>query len=1369
MKVMTSKSRQNLFTIMTIVGLLVIFSFYFFVYVPAQEKKLQRESFRVLTRITTNISDRVSEYKQYINDRARIAAMLSDYFYKDEAAKEFSIFENDYTRITGFYLRDIPELELIYFSPLNKNPDQTLVAEKLDKLTKPYFAFIRDTCSFGGERYEYGFTINAECFQYLLNDKAFERCFIRRDELIISGPESGIIAGEEDSLLRSTNGIKTGRFFSQEISGSTKEIVAQPFQLGEDAHFVICGYIDQDTYHSKTRNLSGTVILIILLLLFLLALSLPFVKFLLMSRNERLNISDALLAGVTVILGTSVLVLVLLDVYTFYIPVQKSREKQVTELSDKISANFLGEISNAYKQLEMYDMMISSRTFMHNFISLKDSVRISDEEFMGWSEESDRALFTKLAKDPKPDLSDTIKKLLVPRYFNGFNQVFWTDSSGFQVFKWFNGSATTQRINVAERPYFQNISKDKTWSLPGNQKHEFYLEGVYSRTTGENLVVIGKKSNRTVIADKFLREERKQEVYHTQMVAMITELRSVMDPILPMGNGFCIIDNNGKVIFHSDKSKNLSEKFIDECSARDEILSAMYSRTPDYFSSSYQGQNYKMYIRPLNNMPFYLITFQDNSYAITSNTEVLSLSVLFVVFFFLFICMQVIVLRIITNKNSQLKAKIFSFDWLWPLKEKQKAYQHVLLFLIPSFFVLMFFLSQARPVETLLIFFVSSVFMFALMYLKIDQYKDNDHRKSLKEFLSPANTQIIGASLVMLIILNIISWQLIDHSARFCLFQVILFAFAATILLWDIPVLKQFSFRRCYLVILVGILMLVSIIPTFAFFRISFEKEAEISVRHTQLELATELNRKSDELNKSYRFNEREQTDVYCYPFYRTRFLQSNFPGLKVDVNPISHEDSAFSTISIALTPTYNNIVTKENNLANAAHDMVWEWKMYGKKYVLLNYNDLQKSASAGVDSLIIISEIPEYKLPLPFNAHDFGVRGSLFWLAILLCIIGLYGFIRFFVRIIFTTDFFRNNQYNKLRIVSLKGYFETTNVFLVGSPYSGKTTWLRNQFSVDKTKHTVDLNNLRTLDDVKEELQKCKECEIIVIDHFEYGFRDYSVAKRRLRLFEGLKQMDNKRVLVISNIHPGMFLAEYPDPPEKREEDAKKKTEETLSDDCDRWSKLLGGYYKIYFPASGVVGDEMPEIKDIIDRECNGSYFLRAQKEAIRESLRNEDREHPLTEEEIILRIESLAHVYYNSLWHSLSEEEQYLLYDIAQDGLVNLKNREALTMLLNKGLLVYENRFRMMNESFRNYVLSEVTADDALELERKVKETGSWNYFRTPVIIILITIALFIFITQEESFNSIIAFVTTFAAGIPIIFRLLGMLTSIKVPKTN
>ncbi|MDQ3109591.1 MAG: cache domain-containing protein [Bacteroidota bacterium] len=1359
MKDLTSKSRQNFFTIITVVGLLVIFSFYFFIYVPRQEQRLQQNNFRILTRIAGNVKDRVDEYRQYINDRARISISYAPLLYKINP-KDTSVFKNAYTKVLSqYFLESRPELELIYFCPVSADPDAVLIQNKLDNIVKPWFHFVRDTCSFGGERFEYGFTLNTASIEVLLHDAAFENCFLQRNGKIIAGPGTGVLAGEQDSLLVSSNGIKTGRVFSQEISGSTKKVFVQPFSLGNEENFVLYGYIDRDDYQKKTRNLSATMILVILLILFLLALSLPFVKLLLMSRNERLGISDAFFAGITVILGTSVVVLILLDVYTYFIPAKETRMQQLTGLSEEIHTNFQKEVSAICRQLDVYDSLIStdqSGIFTQNIVSLRDLAVVEEKR-----NNKVQVPFLKATSFPA--------QIIRPVYYENFTQVFWADSIGNQLFKWSTGPATTPMIRLDERGYFKNIFQNKVWTLPGSDAKEFYLEGIYSWTTGENMAVIAKKSNQRVVI--YSGPDQKPAETQTSMIAMITELSSVMDPILTMSNGYCIMDNEGKVIFHSVKSKNLNENFLDECSASEEMLSAMYSRAPAFISTTYQEGNYKMYIRPLNNLPFYLVTFQDNLYPVTSNTEVLTLSVLLVVFFFLFICIQVIVLHFITAKDRMLKGKTFSFGWLWPLKEKKAAYQHILVFLIPAFVLLMFFLRKAGPVETLLMFFASSIFIFSFVYLKMDQFREDGSRKKIKEFISTDNIQILIAGLMMLVVLNIVSSYLIDNSIRFSGFQVILCTLSVALLWLNIPVLKTFSYRRCYLVLLVGILMLVSIIPTFAFFRISFEKVSEIRIRHAQLELAAEINRKSDGLNKSYHIGDSLQKDIYSGSFYHTKVSRLKSKGMAGKTNSVSAEEEVFSRISVSLTPSYNDVVKKEHNLAAAALDGSWKWKKTKSDTMELYYFDLQRSAVPGVDSLLIKSVIPAYKLPLPFGAQGFGIRGTLFWIVIVFSMIGLYAFIRFFVRIIFTTDFFRNNLYRKSAITSLDGYFNTTNVFLVGAPFSGKTTWLKNKYITDKPKCHINLGSIRTLEDVTKQLEKCTEANIIVIDHFEYGVRDFGIVGTRLLFFEGLKQLENKRILVASNIHPRLFLREYPEAPEKKEEEKDKNGRtESRSFDIDRWTRILGGYHKIYFPACGIIEKDADKpAQDVIDRECNNSYFLRAQKEVIRETLGNEHSDHQLTEEEIILRIESLAHVYYNSIWASLSEEEQYILYDIAQDGLVNLKNREVLTMLLNKGLLVYENRFRMMNESFRNFVLSEVSADDALELERKVKETGSWNYFRTPVVIILITIALFIFITQEETFNSIIAFITTFAVAIPIIFRLLGMITSMKGAKAG
>jgi hypothetical protein len=1378
MKDFSSKSRQNILTIFTVIGLLIIISVYFFIYIPKQENNVHRENFRVLTKISANIDDRVHEYKRYINDRARYSILLSKFslFSGNEFRKynplthefsgenkKFDPFNNDYIdAMSKHYIKKLPEVELIYFCPDSCIPSKEILSQKLESKPYDYFLLQRDTCSYDGVKYEYGFTLNMESIKSLIDGDAFTDYFLVRNDKIIFGPEAGLLPDIADSMLSSVSGIKTGKIFSQTVSGADTKLFAQPFQLGSSDNFILCGMINNDVYHHKTRNLSGNIILFILLGLFLILLSLPFIKFLLMSRNERLNISDALFAGITVILGTAVLFLVLLDVYTYCMPARESRNKQLKDLSSAISGNFRNEINSAYRQLQIYDSLIGTpggERIQANIISLGDSAIYKNSES---SEDQDKKKYV-------------IGFNLKPKVYSNFKQVFWTDSTGEQLFKWTTGSGTTPLIQVDERDYFRRVMHNQVWSLPVKGSPGYVIEGLYSWTTGENVAVIAKKSHRRVVYKNDLFGDSVSST-KTSVAAISTVLYSVMDPILPLSSGFCIIDDKGKVIFHSDKKKNLTENFLDECSDKDEIQSSIYSRSPSFFSTDYQNGKYNMYITPIDKLPFYMVTFQDSEYSATSNAETLSLSMILVLGFFAFVCIQVTLLRIIKSKQTLLRSKIFSFNWVWPILEKQGAYQQIVFFLIPLFFLQLVFLHFAGPIETILVFFISSVMIFGFVYLKIDQFTEKGGRKKILQLMSSRiNLMVTLTIIVLTIILNFVAFNNIDCFDRFFCFEFLVFAMAVFLLVVKIPIYKLPGFRRSYLLFQLGMLTLVSIVPTFAFFRIAFEKSAEIRIRHGQLELAEELNAKSDELNKSFRITAKDDlhSDIYSRPFYDTRILPSLPKSMRDNALELSPEEDLFSSISVNLTPSYNNIVTKEQYLANPAEDLSWIWKKNGPHSVILDYHDLQRSNNRRVDSLVISSQIPSYKLPSPFGEQGFGLRGTLFWIGVMGCILLLYCFIRFVLRTIFTIDFFKNNEYRKLDISVLKDYFDSTNIFLIGAPYSGKTKWLNENYAAGNKRYTINLVKLKTMEDVAAHVLKCKDADTIFIDHFEYGAKDFSFSRKKLRLFEQLMELEGKRILIISTIHPRMFIDEYPLLPEK-ENDKKGKTIPASAskaiDDRDRWIKILGGYHKLYFRISGV--EENEEAKndvdgDIIDCECQRSFFLKEKKDFIRQSCKSEKPGHELSDEEIILRIQSLAHVYYNSLWASLSEEEQYIVYDLAQDGLMNLKNREVITMLLNKGIIVYDNMFKLMNESFRNFVLTEVSAADALALERKVKETGTWNYFKTPVILILITLALFIFITQQETFNTIIAFVTTFAAGIPIVFRLLGMLTSMKAAK--
>ena len=126
-----------------------------------------------------------------------------------------------------------------------------------------------------------------------------------------------------------------------------------------------------------------------------------------------------------------------------------------------------------------------------------------------------------------------------------------------------------------------------------------------------------------------------------------------------------------------------------------------------------------------------------------------------------------------------------------------------------------------------------------------------------------------------------------------------------------------------------------------------------------------------------------------------------------------------------------------------------------------------------------------------------------------------------------------------------------------------------------------------------------------------------------------------------------------------------------------------------------------------------------------------------------------------YEKIWRDCSDVEKFTLYDFALDGFTNYKKLIILYQLYGKGLLVKgENGLSLMTDSFRNFV---ITKEDSPEIKALNKQgQGSWAITRTVFYIILIAVAIFIFISQEEASKRLITIVTSLAALLPVILKL-------------
>jgi hypothetical protein len=131
------------------------------------------------------------------------------------------------------------------------------------------------------------------------------------------------------------------------------------------------------------------------------------------------------------------------------------------------------------------------------------------------------------------------------------------------------------------------------------------------------------------------------------------------------------------------------------------------------------------------------------------------------------------------------------------------------------------------------------------------------------------------------------------------------------------------------------------------------------------------------------------------------------------------------------------------------------------------------------------------------------------------------------------------------------------------------------------------------------------------------------------------------------------------------------------------------------------------------------------------------------MSDDLFVLKIQDMAQYYYYSIWITLSNKEKYVLYDLAQDELTNYRNYGTLVELERKGILYFdsgENCLKIFNKSFRNFILTVVDPAEAMLLERETNTVGTWDVIRTVMIVFVIGVGTFLFLTEKWFYNQLL-----------------------------
>ncbi|MFQ5674727.1 MAG: hypothetical protein ACE5G1_02435, partial [bacterium] len=724
---------------LTIFIMAMLLGVYLLIYVPSQQEYFTKRNLRILTVMSNQIKSKIENFSTVIHNIAMDVAIHGG----DERERDKRIVDN-------FEL--VPTLDLIKghehkgATKTADNKDLTLHSDEI----KLHMRLQGDTYSLhfeylgifpGGENIEIHAASNlneilapiverGEFDDFLIIQMSHDGHATDHAEQEKRGEAEGealVIYQKSKSELRITK-LDTlidrqGRkfVFSHKINHSGVEeiklldtdykLFLQPFAISlqqldveseETEAWVLVGLVETERFNSGSRAISKHLVLLFFLMVLLAILSLPIIKIKFMGPRDRLKLLDIGLLAYSLLIAVSLITIFVLNLYS-YLGMQLQMDEYLKDFASDITNEFNGEIKKAQAQLKQLNPRREGR--VQADILAKGIVKENDP-------------------------------------YTFFDVVFWADNLGEQKTKWTVQKSSTPMINVGARDYFKRVATNRLWFIVDSAKvatktdtsrvildsariaakgdasrfivdsarvatkvdtSRFMLQSIYSWTTGRNEAVLSIP----VRGDPSL-----------TAACLVTRLTSLIDPVIPAGYGFGILDRDGTVLFHSDEKRNLQENFFLECDNNAQLRAAVMGRAKKHLDVKYLGSDHRLYLTPFENLPWTLVTFREQELFRTINIALITMAVgMFIGYLFLLTFTIILLWVIISLLRRLRRSPEKGYFWLWPEYGKRGIYSFsIIVFII--FNVMFGYIILTRDIGELFyftaLFPVLGLFLFYL-------------------------------------------------------------------------------------------------------------------------------------------------------------------------------------------------------------------------------------------------------------------------------------------------------------------------------------------------------------------------------------------------------------------------------------------------------------------------------------------------------------------------------------------------------------------------------------------------------------------------------------------------------------------------------
>jgi hypothetical protein len=1174
------------------------------------------------------------------------------------------------------------------------------------------------------------------------------------------------------------------------IGGTNYLLYAQPspvamgdgFDEGSHWALVLVGLRLVSKVDADSHALPYSVLIWVALSAFiLLGSSWPWFKLQYMSNTERFRPRDGILLGFTLLLVSAGVMLMLL--YASFLERSTARTDQALKIvAERIKTNFASEQKSAFAQLRQLQETRPFRKAFETGPKLAGDFQVQDE----------------------PNIS-----------YPYFEIVFWADCYGHQVAKLDVRKVATPLIDVNRFAFYKAVKSEMEWaeSLEERKRNacplfpagrdlsrSSYFQPVLSPNTNEFA---------PVLAAPF---DRKVKIIGTEQIAvqaLVFRPMSLIDPVLPPGYGFAVINEKCDVLFDSETFRDMRENFCEESKDNSELHPWLTSATDTPLNISYGGKTERAY---LTNFPLpglsadqttYLLVFQESDRQLTLDLSVILVCSIFLASYFF-------LLAIAALFYLQFRATLhwdYAPRMVWPCRDFSMRYLQVFgaNVILSLLYVACYHGLRETPLigTTLGAAFLST--LFAIICLNCSSAILFRFGKILCVFSvlaallvgfgrlwllrpamnAPSTSEPLAGWITLAIFPLAIGVYAILVSGRLAPFthNLALHQYRRELRRWT----QNFS-NPLYALATASLIVSISVVPCAGFFKYAYDAVGVLSLKHDEAVLGENLVLRKNRIANYYKLLQaggiaktRLAMDLDRYDKLVEKindqnnlfFETTNEPSIEAEpaMNPCPPElkrnrpdlslDDRIERLAAraALTFPSNELGSEIRGLGTTQTDECKSWERFWLEPTAVTFT-LKWRDDSRAPKFTVWGQYQEWR-GLQLWA----------WLTLLLFLGALVVWLLRLTKEIFLTNVERATNLEPVhwrKVADVRRHS-----LVIGLPRSAKTAQLRNLEEDSRNRLEFrDLRNLGTGNQAWEVQDVGSAPGVIVMDHFDFNMRDSVWNQTRLLLLEKLLDRPEQRLVLVSTVDLLFFLVE-----ERQSVLADAKDSQTESLLLERWAHALDKFSKVKLPNTDedafaqavdkffcdwetrVPSDHedrgFAQVAGRICLECASTPMLRTVGKELLLKFQppsgppNVSSTPCLTfpsREQLVEMVLDRADAYYRLLWAGLTTTERLVLYQLALDGWANPKNAPAIRQLEQKQLIYRRPMYRLINDSFRKFIRSP-EHEKEIAAWQKEEQQSTWQVLRFVMVAAIIGVGAWLLYAQASLFQIGAGYITALA----------------------